>query len=644
MRRRSRGLSWWLTPVPTWFGYGAAAGGRTLPKTSGTRKLVWEALRHAEFRWYFTGNLISNLGTWMQNTAQVLLAYRLTHSVFEIGLLACAQFLCPLLLGSWAGVLTERIGTRSTLIGCQILSAMVAAALAVAESGDWLTERELIAGALVTGLFFTFTAPAQSVMAPVLAPDVGTQAPIAMNSVSYNAGRTVAPALSVLVVMTVGFSWAFAFNALSFCVYAVMLQRCTDHSHSGQSALRRSRFLDGFRTARREPRITVLLLMVAAVTVADDPVLVLGPALARHIFGTSADWSGYFLSALGAGSVLGSLLPGWRAQSGRHVARALGLLGVSMMAFAIAPCIYVSLIAAFAAGTTCLVAGSAAQALLHDLGRQRAGTGAADVMGLWLVAWAGSKPIASFADGMLAAHIGIRPTGLILATPAVIPALILLLCPDRLLERVLPPRPSSPSSPPSQDVREKGPDVPPRPYAPQQELTGSVQPLPIEMGFTPWWAGGFQKDPGPVVRHADCGQYPREAGPLYMVLVTAGNDQRLAPHRKRRICVSAAGSAQVISEDEWPPHLLRRDKSGPSVPHDLWRRLLVALLEQENSPDGRHARDRQGRQPGLCDPAPCAGAAEPVRSDLASDAIVFLPRCPVTDGWPATEMAAHAGR
>ncbi len=445
-RQAGSGLARWFSSISARLGYRTVSNNSAADRSSGTRKLVWESLKHQEFRWYFTGNLVSNLGTWMQNTAQILLAYHMTHSVFDIGLLACAQFLCPLLLGSWAGMLTERIGTRSTLIGCQILSAAVAGTLAIAEFGGWLTERELIGGAFVTGLFFTFTAPAQSVMAPVLAPIGDTQAPIAMNSVSYNTGRTVAPVLSILVVASMGFGWAFAFNAFSFCIYAALLKACTPPSTSVEStsvepALQRSGFLDGFRAARMNPKIVVLLLMVAAVTVADDPVLVLGPALARHVFGISDDWSGYFLSALGAGSVLGSLLPRWQVQSVRRAAAALGLLGLSMVGFALAPCIWVSLIAAFAAGIACLVAGSAAQALLHDLGRLQGPSGAAHVMGLWLVAWAGSKPIASFADGLLALHIGIRLTGLILATPALIPALVLLFCPEKAIGWIIQPRP-----------------------------------------------------------------------------------------------------------------------------------------------------------------------------------------------------------
>ena len=68
------------------------------------------------FRFYFYGSVVSDLGTWLQNTAQVLLAYRLAHSVFAVALVTCAQFSSPLVLGPWAGVMADRFGGRKTLL------------------------------------------------------------------------------------------------------------------------------------------------------------------------------------------------------------------------------------------------------------------------------------------------------------------------------------------------------------------------------------------------------------------------------------------------------------------------------------------------------------------------------------------------
>ena len=121
-----------------------------------------------------------------------------------------------------------------------------------------------------------------------------------------------------------GYGWAFAGNAVSFAVFTLILWRA---GRFGATERRqRSRVMDGFRIAVGRWPHWVLLLMVAAVTVADDPVLVLGPALANHL-GVSASWSGSFIAALGGGSVLGSLRRSRHVPSLRLAATALALLG-----------------------------------------------------------------------------------------------------------------------------------------------------------------------------------------------------------------------------------------------------------------------------------------------------------------------------
>jgi MFS family permease len=172
--------------------------------------------------------------------------------------------------------------------------------------------------------------------------------------------------------------------------------------------------------ALRQPKILVLLAMVAAVTFADDPVQVLGPSLARQVLGVSSLWPAYFLSALGLGTVLGSLLP-VRPTNSRQVALSLGALAMFMMVFATGLNPWLSLAAAVMAGMAALLTGASAQAmLLSEAGRGRA----TQVMALWAVAWAGTKPIASLADGWLASTFNVRTAVVILAAPAIVVALL----------------------------------------------------------------------------------------------------------------------------------------------------------------------------------------------------------------------------
>jgi predicted MFS family arabinose efflux permease len=251
---------------------------------------------------------------------------------------------------------------------------------------------------------------------------------MAMDSVSYNLGRALAPAISILIFTTVGFGLAFALNAGSFFLFTLILVYLRPRGN--QQEPNRSRVKNGLHIAVKEPRVMVLLLMVAAITVAADPILVLGPALAGPVFHSSADWSGVFIAALGAGNVIGSFLPSKRRPpSIRRAAAVLAMLALAMMVFSAAPSIWLSAAAAFGVGAASLVAGATARSLLIDCGggdvkRQTA------IMAAWAVAWAGSKPIASLIDGGLAGLIGVRPTGILLAAPALLPALILILLPQ----------------------------------------------------------------------------------------------------------------------------------------------------------------------------------------------------------------------
>jgi MFS family permease len=405
-----------------------------------TRHSAWNALNYPGFRLYFIGSLISNLGTWMQTTAQVVLVYRLTHSVFAVGFVTSAQFAPSLLLGPWATApVASRIGGRRMLIATQLASAAIAGLLGLLAALDSLTETGLAAGALATGLLFTFALPVQTAMVPRLVPDSqrDTEAAMAMNSVSYNSGRALAPVVCVAVIATIGFTWAFALNAVSFVIFAATLA-CM-RIRKADKPTRAASIKDGYRAALDGPRILLLLAMVAAVTFADDPVLILGPALASHLHAASS-WPGYFLSALGLGTVIGSLRPArdpeslgnsWISRTagaaGRIPRRAAGLLhgsqapaaggrkesltsrraaawlfvlSASVIVFATGISAEVSLLAAFIAGFAALNTGAVTQSQLVRT-RPRY---AASVMALWAVCWAGMKPLASLADGWLASH------------------------------------------------------------------------------------------------------------------------------------------------------------------------------------------------------------------------------------------------
>jgi MFS family permease len=371
----------------------------------------WRVLRAPNVRAYFIGSTVSNLGTWLQNTAQLLVAYQLTHSVFAVGVITSLQFSGFLTVGPWAGSVADKLGRKKVLVTSQLVSAAVASGLGGLEATGHLTKVDLGVGSLIMGLAMTFALPVQTSMLSALVPERDKKAALAMNSVSYNAGRTFAPVLCLVVLANFGVGWAFALNALTFVFFAATVVAVYPPEPTDRHQYVRPWAVLSIVIER--PRIMLLLAMVAAVTFADDPILVLGPSLSHQI-GMPNIWPAYFLSALGLGAVLGVLFPARQVPARRAVVP-LGILAAAVILFSFGVSAWISVLAAVLAGAAGLMTGSAAQALLlREVDPQRA----IQVMALWAVAWAGTKPIASFVDGWLASQVGLQWTAAILVIPA----------------------------------------------------------------------------------------------------------------------------------------------------------------------------------------------------------------------------------
>ena len=425
---------------------------QVIPPTSrAKRRSAWIVLRQRNFRIYFFGALASNLGTWLQSTVQILIAYQLTHSVFAVGAITSAQFTGMVLLSPWAAVVADRVGTKTLLIGTQSASALIAIDMAWSYHSGTLGVYTLFFGSLGLGLAYALALPVQTALLPSFVRPEDTTAAAKMTSVSYNAGRAMAPALYVLATALVGRELIFLLNGASFMIFSGCLavalcgrasasrkiDRAVLNPASQSSPHRRARITDGLLTALHQPRIILLLAIVAAVTLADDPVLVLSPALSQARLHLSSDWTVYFIAALGWGSVGGSLLPtSTQANSpksaSRRAAISLLVLGLSVLVFALGLSAPVSLLADGAAGAAGLFAGSAAQAALlrHHEGKSTNLTAVAGVAALWAVAWAGTKPFASLLDGWLASNIGIVPTTEVLVAPAILIAFFEIFLPE----------------------------------------------------------------------------------------------------------------------------------------------------------------------------------------------------------------------
>ena len=394
----------------------------------------WALLRQPRFGLFFVGSLTSNLGTWLQSTAQILIAYQVTHSVFIVGAITSAQFAGMILISPWSAVVADRFGTRNLLIVTQGFSALIAIYMAWSYHSKMLGVHTLIFCALGLGLAYALALPVQTALVPMLVGPADATNAVRMNSVSYNAGRAFAPVLSVLVIAFLGPDLIFILNASSFIVFAFCLASVLPRPNhtSGQMRLRhdqkesgkpgRAHVTDGFKTALRHRRILLLLAIVAAVTFADDPIFVQSPALAHAKLQVSTHWAGYFIAALGWGSVLGSIPLTAKKDNAKRASKraAFGLvaLSISVLIFTRGYSPLISLLAAFAAGVAGLYTGTAAQTALLRHQKNMAVVSVASVAALWAIAWAGTKPFASLLDGVLATHLGLTHSAFILVLPA----------------------------------------------------------------------------------------------------------------------------------------------------------------------------------------------------------------------------------
>jgi MFS family permease len=385
--------------------------------SSGAPGSVRGALSQRGFAAYMAGNTLSSCGTWFQNIAQTLLVYRLTNSVFLVGVVNLAQFASVLFLGPSAGVAADRYDRRRLLLVTQLLSATVTGTLALLASTGHAGVVVVIGAALVLGLAQTFSVPAMLALVPQLVPAEHLNAAVALNIVTFNVARAVGPVLGAVVVSVFGISAAFAVNSLSFVVWAGVLSLIhTARPVRASTEVARPRLRDTARSLRARPEMARLFIAGTCASVTIDPVTTLSPAFATDIFGRPDTLVGWMVGAFGLGAVFAGL---WVSGRGWATDSALGarmaVLVVAMLVFALVPSLTVALLALVLAGFGFIAVSAAALARVQggsddgELGR---------LMALWAMAFMGARPVASVFDGALATATDVRFATIVVTLPA----------------------------------------------------------------------------------------------------------------------------------------------------------------------------------------------------------------------------------
>jgi MFS family permease len=270
------------------------------------------AFSHRDFRLYFTGQLISLVGTWMQSVAQGWLMHRLTESAFMLGLLSFAQFAPVVPFALWAGVVVDHTPKRRLLFATQGVMLVQAAALAWVVSAGVVRPWMLITLAVVYGVANTFDLPARQSIVVEMTGKEDLPNGIALNSAAFNMARILGPAVAGVLLARIGEAGCFWINALSYVAVLVSLSMMrgsstatVSPSASGGGA--RATMREGFAYAWGNQSIRNLLVLLAVCAGLGFQYNVLLPVYARDVLKASADVYGWLFSAFGAGSLVAAL-------------------------------------------------------------------------------------------------------------------------------------------------------------------------------------------------------------------------------------------------------------------------------------------------------------------------------------------------
>ena len=376
------------------------------------------ALRHRDFRNFWLGNFLSNIGTWMQNIAQGWLVLKLTNSAFWLGVVGFSSSIPILLFALIGGVIADHVNKRKLLMGTQ--SAMMIFAFTMAAL-TWLHHINVAAITLLalgTGIAMSLNTPTYQALVPRLLPREDLTNGIALNSAQYNMSRVLGPTLGGFAMALVGEAGNFFLNGLSFLAVLVALTRIKYREPAIQSEglLRppslggiltpreggiRQKMKEGFAYLFQHAVMSSLVLLVAIGSLLAIPYLTFVPYFARDVLGTGEPGLGILMACSGAGAFLGALTIAWLTRirnRGRFVVRGSVALYASIIAFTFSRNFYLSGFLLMAAGYFMIISVATINSLLQHL--------AADhmrgrVMSIYSTAFLGLPPIGCLVAGSL---------------------------------------------------------------------------------------------------------------------------------------------------------------------------------------------------------------------------------------------------
>ena len=370
--------------------------------------VVLRALKHRNFQLFFSGQLLSLTGTWMQNVAQSWLVYRMTGSALLLGTVGFVGQIPVFLLSPIGGALADRHSRHRVVVTTQTTAMVLAFILAALTLAGRVRVWQVILLAGLLGCVNAFDIPArQSFFVEMVGKEDLLNA-IALNSTMFNAARVMGPAVAGILVAAVGEGWCFLINGVSYVavIAGLLLMRLEPRPirNAHESVVRE--LLEGVRFVRGTARVRVLLLMLGLASLVGTPYAVLMPIFADQILHGGARGLGMLMGATGLGAILGALTLAIRTDVeglSRVVGWACAGFGASLVLFAFSHSFALSLILLVPVGYSLMLQMASTNTLIqtmvpdHLRGR---------VMALYSMMFMGMAPFGAFGAGAVAHRLG----------------------------------------------------------------------------------------------------------------------------------------------------------------------------------------------------------------------------------------------
>ncbi len=374
---------------------------------------TFRALRSRNFRLFFVGQTISRIGMWMQRTAVIWVIYSITHSTFMIGLTIFAEQFPAFLLSLLGGIVSDRYSRYRIMFVTQGASMLQATLLAILILTGHYVVWEILTLSVMLGCINAFDVPARQPLIYEMLDDISDLPnALALNSSLTNLAKLIGPAVSGIVLETIGAGMCFLLNAVSFVpiIISLLMMNLPPFRPSPVKSRILSDLVDGLVYIKETPAIGIVLLMLTFISLLVLPYNTLLPVFAKEVFMGGADTYGYINAFIGFGAIIGTFVIASMHQ-GAGMRRVLMIntvvLGAGLIAFSQIGNFAVAMVFATVTGFGAMAQSTVSNILIqvesNDAMRGR-------VMSFLVMAFFGMMPLGALLVGAISHIIGAQTT------------------------------------------------------------------------------------------------------------------------------------------------------------------------------------------------------------------------------------------